>query len=303
MTNNQMVVTLTSNGRTMVLGPGGDYDITEITGLESSALILNTSKKVGLYGSKVNGKSIDERSIHIVASSKASSDSNPALRAKTIKFFNPNYTGNMLVNNMGTERTIDYEIEGWKFSKQDNLDCPLEIVVDLLCPEALFRNTSDFGKNMAYIAPQFAFPWRTLAVSDGSISGDYAKMGHAGQITGYRQMNASTAIKNDGDVPTGFKVRFVANGGEVENPFIQDATTEKIVQVDITLSDGDILIVDTIEGEESITLNGENCYQYIDRQSELFGLQVGTNHFKYGAESGRAFLDAYLYYTPRYLGV
>ncbi len=302
MTNNQLSITLTSNGRTLILGSGGDYDITEITGLEASSFILNTSKKVRLPGRKVDSKSIDARSIHIVASAKNSSN-NPVLRANTIKFFNPDYTGTMTVSNMGTVREIDYEIEGWAFSKQENLDCPLEIVVDLSCPEAYFRNISNFGKNMASVIAQFAFPWRSLASKVSDIPAPYKYMGHQGFITGYKRISQYTDFINDGDVKTGIRVKMIATRGEVVNPFITYAEDGRYVKVIKNLNQGDTLEISTIEGDEYIKYNGANAYQYIDRQSQTFLLEVGDNNLSYGADSNSTNLDVYLYYVPKYLGV
>lgn len=52
-----------------------------------------------------------------------------------------------------------------------------------------------------------------------------------------------------------------------------------------------------------ITLNGVNCYQRIDRQSEPFQLAVGDNYLEYDADGNYTNLDVNLFYTPKYLGV
>ncbi len=43
MTINTLKIELTCNGRTLVMGPNEDIDITKVTGLESSELEISTS--------------------------------------------------------------------------------------------------------------------------------------------------------------------------------------------------------------------------------------------------------------------
>ena len=79
--------------------------------------------------------------------------------------------------------------------------------------------------------------------------------------------------------------------------------TEKFVRVRVEMQKGDVLIVDTDRRHQVIELNGMNVYQKIDRMSEPFELDVGSNYLMYDADENYSNLDVWLYYTPRYLGV
>ena len=107
MTVNTIKIELTCNGRTLVMGPNEDIDITKVTGLESSELEISTSDNALVDGVSVDGKKISKRPIHIEAKFR-SSRNNPENRAAVIKFFNPKYTGKALITNMGVSRNINY---------------------------------------------------------------------------------------------------------------------------------------------------------------------------------------------------
>ena len=305
MTRNTITIELTCNGKTLRMGPNEDIDITKVTGLESSELELSTSDNALVDGASVDGKKIKPRPIHIEASFK-SNKNNPENRARVIQFFNPKYTGRALIINMGVSRNIEYELEGWTFGTAQNMDNKLRILVDLICPDPYMLNVDNFGKNMANISPLFAFPWRVLATrATGKL--DYPPKARGlmlgGMTMGYRTLHKEVVLSNDGDVPTGVQIQFIATRGSVTNPKITNTGTGQFMRVKVVMQQGDILLSDTNDRHQVITLNGVNCYQRIDRQSEPFQLAVGDNYLEYDADVNYTNLDVNLFYTPKYLGV
>lgn len=306
MTKNTLTIELTCNGKTLRMGPGEDIDITAVTGLESSELDISTSDNALVDGASVDGKKIKPRPIHIEASFK-SNKNNPENRANVIKFFNPKYTGKALITNMGVSRNIEYELEGWTFASVRNMDNKLKILVDLLCPDPYMLNVDNYGKNMANISALFAFPWRMLSTRMTSGKLDYPDKARGmllgGMTMGYRTLHKEVVLANDGDVPTGVQIQFVATRGPVTNPKITNTGTGQYMRVNVAMQQGDILLIDTNDRHQVITLNGVNYYQHIDRKSEPFKLAVGDNYLEYDADENYANLDVNLFYTPKYLGV
>ena len=306
MTKNTLTIELTCNGKTLRMGPGEDIDITAVTGLESSELDISTSDNALVDGASVDGKKIKPRPIHIEASFK-SNKNNPENRANVIKFFNPKYTGKALITNMGVSRNIEYELEGWTFASVRNMDNKLKILVDLFCPDPYMLNVDNYGKNMANISALFAFPWRMLSTRMTSGKLDYPDKARGmllGGITmGYRTLYKEVVLANDGDVPTGVQIQFVATRGPVTNPKITNTVTGQYIRVNVAMQQGDILLIDTNDRHQVITLNGVNYYQHIDRKSEPFKLAVGDNYLEYDADENYTNLDVNLFYTPKYLGV
>ena len=306
MTKNTLTIELTCNGKTLRMGPGEDIDITAVTGLESSELDISTSDNALVDGASVDGKKIKPRPIHIEASFK-SNKNNPENRANVIKFFNPKYTGKALITNMGVSRNIEYELEGWTFASVRNMDNKLKILVDLLCPDPYMLNVDNYGKNMANISALFAFPWRMLSTRMTSGKLDYPDKARGmllgGMTMGYRTLYKEVVLANDGDVPTGVQIQFVATRGPVTNPKITNTGTGQYMRVNVAMQQGDILLIDTNDRHQVITLNGVNYYQHIDRKSEPFKLAVGDNYLEYDADENYTNLDVNLFYTPKHLGV
>ncbi len=305
MTVNTLRIELSCNGRTLAMGPGEDLDITEISGLESPELEISTSDNALVDGESVDGKKIGKRSIHIEAKFR-SGRNNPENRGAVIKFFNPKYTGKALIMNMGISRNIGYELEGWTFAKQRNLDAPLGIIVDLMCPDPYMLNIDNFGKNMAHYTAQFHFPWHSLA-SRATNKMDYPERARGlmlgGMITGYRTLRKEVVLANDGDVSTGVQIQFIAKRGNVKNPKITSVKNGKFMRVVCDMAIGDVLLIDTDPRHQVIELNGVNYYQHIDRKAEPFELEVGDNYLEYDADENYTNLDVNLYYRPKYLGV
>lgn len=310
MTYNTLRIVLECNGRKLAMGLGEPLDITAVTGLESSEFEISTSQNALVDGETVDGKKIKARPIHIEARFRSNAD-NAKNRAEIIKFFNPKYTGKALIVLMGVSRNIEYELEGWTFKKQVNMDENLKILVDLKCPDPYMLNVDNFGQNMARVTPLFAFPWRVsghnqVAAYDAVDAGNsHYLRGCAiqGHIASYKVFKSDVLLLNDGDVPTGVQIRFKASRGPVTNPKITNTMTGEFVRVRVAMEQGDELVIDTDEHHQIIELNGVNTYQKIDRHSVPFQLVVGDNYLVYDADSNYTNMDVYLYYRPKYLGV
>lgn len=303
---NFLDVTLECNGQTIQLGksPNGEkreFGITKMTGLESSELELKFTDNALVDGSTMDGKRIKNRHVHIEATLRDDKH-NDVNRQRIIGFFNPKYTGKMTVNYSGTKRNIAYEIEGWDFAETDNVFDNLAIVVDLTCADPYMKNIDNFGQNMADISPHIAFPWRVVK-QKVIVPDPYKGLTLPGQITGYRTLTKEVLLANDGHVPTGVQIRFIAERGPVLNPKITHIGSGKFFRVRIRMEQGDVLIVDTDERHQVVELNSVNVYQKIDRLSEPFELAVGNNYLEYDADENYTNLDVRLFYTPKYLGV
>lgn len=307
MTKNQVKVVLECNERTLTMGYGEDIDITKITGLEASEVNISTSDNALVDGVSIDGIKLNARTIHIEAACKHLKNI-PQDRQLLVKFFNPFIPGRANITHSGTVRNIEYRVEGWNVDSRDgaNADSRLKFVVDLYCPDPYMENVDNFGKNMAAISKLFSFPWRMTKerVFDTSVYPPEARgMLLGGQAMGYRTLLKEVSLPNDGDVPTGVMIKFIATRGPVKNPMIKNVGTDEMIRVVVDLKKGDVLTVDTNKRHQVIELNGVNVYQKIDRRSQSFQLAVGDNYLMYDADDNYTNLDVNLYYTPKYLGV
>lgn len=287
-------------------GEKREFGITKITGLESSELEISTSDNALVDGLIVNGKRIKKRPVHIEATLRDDKN-NATNRQKIIRFFNPKYVGKLTVNHSGTERNSEYELEGWSFVGKGNVHGQLSIVADLLFPQPFMKHIDNYGKNIAEYSKHIAFPWRVVT-QKVITQNPYKGLTLPGQITGYRLLRKEVYLPNDGDVPTGLQIQFIATRGTVVNPKItlvrtKNGVSGKFIRVKVTMEKGDVLLVDTDKRHQVIELNGVNTYQKIDRLSTPFELEKGDNYLEYDADENYTNLDVKLYYTPLYLGV
>lgn len=160
---------------------------------------------------------------------------------------------------------------------------------------------------MADYSKHIAFPWRVVK-QKVVVPEPFKGLTLPGQITGYRTLRKEVYLPNDGHVPTGLQIEFIATRGSVTNPKITLVRTSngesgKFMRVKIALEKGDVLLIDTNKRHQVIELNGVNVYQKIDRLSQPFELEKGDNYLEYYADSNYTNLDVKLYYTPLYLGV
>lgn len=296
---------LSCNGNILKLGMDGNghrhaLGITKIEGLESSELEVSITDNALADGTHVDGKRILKRPVHIEASFRNDRD-NQQNRQKIIRFFNPKYTGLLIVAFNGITRKINYELEGWTFEKT-SVHGRLAFIADLMCPNPYFESMDDFGKNLAETNRQLAFPWRVLA-QKATVPAPNKGLALQGQIAGYRKMQKRVQLANDGDVSASIRVLFTASRGIVKNPKITLADSGKYIRIVTDMAEKDILLVDTSDRHQVIELNGENIYHRIDRMSEPFKLETGINSLEYDADEGYMNLDVRLFYTPLYLGV
>lgn len=299
-------LTLECNGMALRFGKSEsgekrEFGITKIEGLESSELEISTTDNALVDGSTVDGKRIKNRPIHLEATLRDDKN-NEANRQRIIKFFNPKYTGKLTVNYSGMQRNIEYELEGWTFATKSNVHEQLSVVVDLMCPDPFLKNIDNFGQNMADISRHLTFPWRVVKKKE-TVPAPYKGLALPGQIAGYRTLTREVYLPNDGDVPTGVQIQFIAARGPCTNPMITLVGTGQFVRVKVAMAKGDILMVDTNKRHQVIELNGVNIYQRIDRLSEPFELAVGSNYLEYDADENYTNLNVRLFYTPLYLGV
>lgn len=299
-----MELILSCNGKSIYMGADAKgqrhrLGITGIEGLEASELEVSTTDNALVDGTHVDGRRILKRPIHIEASFRDGGGSQD--RQALIRFFNPRYTGLLVISNSGTSRKISYELEGWSFVKT-SVHGRLSLVIDLMCPSPFFEDMDDFGRNLAEITKQLAFPWRVLA-KRAAVPDPFKGLALQGQITGYRRLSRQVSLANDGDVPTPLRIQFIAKRGVVKDPKIAMVGMDKYIRVVLEMAQGDVLLVDTSDRHQVIELNGENVYHRIDRLSEPFKLDPGGNVLEYDADEGYMNLDVRLYYTPLYLGV
>ena len=204
-----------------------------------------------------------------------------------LRFFKPKHTGRLTVLINDTARQIYYNVDRFKILTTNAYRNPMRFTVRLFCADPYFQAIDDFGQDIAAVMPLEAFPWVEEVGMD--------------ILSDYRVFSSQTIINNNGDIPIGLRIEFLARG-QVQNPFIIMEDGQKL-KVITDMSPGDLLHMNTIPGSKSIMLNDANIIHKIDRSSKFTQLAPGRNLLTYGADIGLQHLHVRLFFRPLFLGV
>ena len=278
-------IKLECNGKILEIGKDKLYKLINIEGISSSEYSVDIVNNAQFDGGTVKSKRVESRLITITAEYPSTEDTETR-RQNLIRFFNPYLTGKLYVNYSGVKRVINYEVAGFKDSRE-NLYDPLKFIINLICPNPFFKDEREFSKNMAGKINSITVPFTIPA---------------SGMIMSAKVLRQEATIINNGDKDTGLIISFMAKG-EVSNPKIENLTTGKFLRIVVDLMPGDILTINTNKGNKRIELNGKNISQKMDRSSSFIDMQVGENILKYSADKGYTNLNVYPKWTAEFFGV
>ncbi|WP_346917346.1 hypothetical protein [Clostridium sp.] len=278
-------IKLECNGKILEIGKDKLCKLINIEGISSSEYSVDIVNNAQFDGGTVKSKRVESRLITITAEYPSTEDTETR-RQSLIRFFNPYLTGKLYVNYSGVKRVINYEVAGFKDSRE-NLYDPLKFIINLICPNPFFKDEREFSKNMAGKINSITVPFTIPA---------------RGMIMSAKVLRQEATIINNGDKDTGLIISFMAKG-EVSNPKIENLTTGKFLMIVVDLMTGDILTINTNKGTKRIELNGKNISQKMDRSSSFIDMQVGENILKYSADKGYTNLNVYPKWTAEFFGV
>lgn len=282
MQNSILELSFRCQNKTLEMKRESEFRVITITGLEASEYSINTINS-NQDGAIVTYRKIESREIVITGDVKKNSNED-VNRQTLISFFNPKSDGELKIRRNNNEKKISYAVSSFRFTnKKMNEWLQFELV--LICSNPYFESIDNFGKNIASITKQFAFP---LVICPK-------------KIMGYKTFNNNVLLLNDGDCETGCEIHIKAVEGAVSNPKI--SLNEQFISINVDMAIGDELVINTNLRQKSIALNGRNVIQKIDRKSSFFNLNVGDNVMKYDSDEGYQQMEVNVYFNKKYLGV
>lgn len=280
---NRITFSLSRNGKTILLDEP-EYGVTEYSGLEASDYELEKTVNTNYIGERLKRRKVLSRPISISADYLGPEEEKAAKRQELIAFFSPFSSGTLIVNYMGVEREIEYEVEAFKISTV-NLFETLDFTVDLICMDPMFVDVLQTGETIATWVK--GWKWKfTLPF----------KMKERGEP----QKN----IINTGHVETPVEIYF---RGPAVNPEITNLSTGESIRIKRELTTDDVLYINTAFGKKKVEIirneTRTDAFDYIDLASRFFSLQVGDNVIEYSSENGLDPQSVEIYHKNRYIGV
>lgn len=271
-------------GEQLELTNSAKYDVVEVTGLTSPDATINTSNVVGVDGSYFNSSRIGKRNIVITLNIKHPIEEN---RIYLYNFFRVKKSIKVYYQNEHRKVYTSGYIESFENNIFTELQQPQ---ISIICPSPFWNAMSETNATFSKETPLFEFPF---SIAEEGI--EFSRIDS--EIPSY---------VNVGDVETGGIIKLSANA-EVVNPIFYNLTSNEYFKLDYTMQKSDVITIDTIQGEKSVTLlrDGKNIniLPSMGSGSSWIIFQPGENHLSYGADSGDTDLIVSVAFAKKYIGV
>lgn len=273
-----------SDKKELTMNSEVDIHVIDIMGIEATSYTINTSNSEQ-DGVTVTSVKVEPREITITGDIEKN-DNELKNRDNLIRFFDPKKEGEMYITRNNVKRKIKYRVSSLDFATNKMYDYIDFTLVLESTEEPYFSDAKNRGNYLTLISPQFTFP---LAICPT-------------KIMGYKTFKPVMPLVNDGDKETGIEIIVTAKRGKMDNIKLI-LNNKKYIQVNQTLNQWDILKINTNPRKKSVTLNGENIINKIDRNSTFFSLRIGKNILKYECDNGSSNIDIDVQFYRKYLGI
>lgn len=261
------------------------YSITEIDGIDPPDATINTTRNAGADGSVYNSAYMNNRTITITLAINSPAEVN---RLTLYKYFKSKFGVRLFYQTKSRNVYIDGYVQSMAVSFFDRKQMA-QIVI--FCPLPLFNGSNDSVQEFSSVESLFEFPF---SIPEAGIE--------FSELSQY----VEKSIINNGDVDTGVIINIKALD-EVETPKIYNVETGESMIIDITLSEGDEIAINTKQGEKSVSLisNGvtTNIIGNLAEGSTWFKLVPGDNVFTIDADAMAENMFVTFTITDQYEGV
>lgn len=260
------------------------YNVYNIEGLDPPDAQINTTHNAGYDGSVFNSAYEKDRTIVITMTIESPAELN---RIALYKYLKTKFPVRVFYKN----GTRDVYIDGFVQSMQIGFFQRKQVIqITILCPRPNFSGAEQVVQELHTVNPLFEFPF------DISTPIPFSEI-----VTGLEK-----SIINAGDVETGVTITIDAVG-DVVNPKIYNVDDNTFMILAYTLQTGDVVTIDTRQGEKSITLRRGgtdiNLIGFLQRNSTWFTLKPGDNVFTTAADSGDQSMMVTFTVVDQYQGV
>lgn len=262
-----------------------DYDIIAVAGLNPPPAAINTVAVSGIDGTRYNSARLGERNVVIDLHINGDIEAN---RINLYKYFRVKHKIRIRYKN----EHVDVYIDGYVDTFENNLfTMSQRPQISIICPEPYWKSTTETGLDFDTIIALFEFPF--------SIPAEGIAFSELDSI--------SSMFFDAGNVATGAVITFTALANGVKSPTFYNRTTGEFFGVGITMQSGDVITINTQQGEKSVTqLRGGVVTNLINGRltdSSWLVFEPGMNEVSYGADEGASALRVALQITQKFEGV
>ena len=272
-------------GDRLELTNNSNYDVLDVRGTNPPVAAINTVNIAGVDGSRFNSSRVEARNIVITLNIQ------PPIEQNRLALYNI-FRVKRWVKIYYTNSRRDVYIEGYVESFENNPWTQLQQPqISIICPKPFWISTSEMNIKFSSSNDLFEFPFSIPAEG----------------IEFSTRETISSAYVDVGEIETGGIIQFLATTNQILNPKFYNRTTQKFFGLDFDMYEGDLITINTQQGEKSVTLlrSGTTTNLLADRTdgSSWLTFVPGINELSYGADEGSINLVATLTIVQKYEGV
>lgn len=254
-------------GEQMELTHNPAYSIIEIDGLDPPDAAINTARNAGYDGSVFNSAYMKNRTITITMAINSPAEAN---RIALYRYFKSKIPVRLYYRNGQRNVYIDGYVQSMPvsfFARKQTV----QIVI--LCPRPHFNGVT--VQEQGFYTVESLFEFEFSIEEDDPIAFSEIILG------------VEKSIVNAGDLETGVLIQIEA-AGVVDTPKIYDVDTSEYMIFDLQMAEGDLITINTRQGEKSVKMlhNGvtTNIIGQMRQGSSWFTLKPGDNLFTVAAD-------------------
>lgn len=262
------------------------YQIVKIDGLNPPKATINTSKVATINGVKFKSSKLNEREIVLTIKINGDVEQN---RLNLYHYFGTGRYCKLYYSNDSRNVYCEGHVE--------TIECDLFVIdetmqISIICENpylfALKNMTMDISKTFS----NFEFPF---------------SIDENGVIFSSFDFHRQAQVVNMGELETGIIISLKAKSDNIQNPIIYNAVTGQFLKLNITVNNGDEIIINTNRGKKSVKkiIDGvvSNAMNTFVAGSTWLSLNAGSNFFTYTADTNEEFLYVDFEYNTLYEGV
>ena len=274
----------------------------DVTGLSDVSAKINSIVNVGQDGETETSVYLDPRTITIQGSLRVRDYAlqNAAIRALN-RALDPHFKGVLTYILKNQSRKIPCRASTAPAWDRKNKMPGFKVTLfcsDPYWTDAITQQATLTGQSTAF---RFPFPAYDASLDESTNSSWKWPLTIGTQVT-----SPICAINNDSDVDVGLIWRLEATS-TIRKPRLTNVDTGEFMEVNLTMTRGDVLTVTTAYGKKRIRLfhNGKdtNAYSKIVFGSTFFQLPRGETNLCFSAQTGQSSSHCYVSYDSKYLGV
>ena len=257
------------DGKQLNFGPGTPFTISNFTGLNPPKATINTNQAALIDGGTFNSSKLNMRSMNIAFAVEENAAENRLEVYKVVQ-------SKMPLRIYYKSETLDVFVDGYVEDVDFSYWAMKNIcTVSVLCPFPYFKSAQEVINELSAIIPMFHFPFYSTASKEIAF--------------GYVDIYTEEIVENHGSVETGLVFELYAKN-TVTNPKVIEYQTSEYFQINTTMQPGDLITVNTMQGEKTVKLlrNGAeiNIFNLLDKNSTWLQLGMNDDVFVYEVETG-----------------